>query len=220
MEDDGLRLSVHPVSEYESPNLSFLRSDLESLVIGPAHVVRCFNMLMYFDDRFREAAMGWFAALLHEDGLLLCGTDWAWSTEARYSLYRKRGGVMQPIEFGFSVDNLAPIGVATYYTLHADEREANRLAGLCALLRADRSFNQEFTRVYDQLRLEHGLCPRQPDGYVSGTLPIDNPAAMWITASDCSRALDAALAEHACRVLSKAGYTARVNEIGNVAIAL
>jgi hypothetical protein len=220
LEHDGLRLSVHPVNEYESPNLSFLRSDLESLATDPAHVVRCFNMLMYFDDRFREAAMEWFAALLHEDGLLLCGTDWAWSTEARYSLYRKRGGIMQPIEFAFTLDNLAPIGVATYYTLHSDEREANMLASLCAILRADRSFNQEFTRRYDELRLEYGLCPRQPDGYVSGTLPIDNPAAMWITASDCSRALDASLAGHACRVLSGAGYTARVNEIGNVAIAL
>src|SRR5262245_59073465 len=42
VEHDGCRLSVRPVHDYELPNLHFLRSDLESLVTGPADVVRCF----------------------------------------------------------------------------------------------------------------------------------------------------------------------------------
>ena len=76
-----------------------------------------------------------FAGLLRDEGRLICGTDWAWTTEARYNTYVKRDGDMVPVEFAFSLDNLTPIGVATWYTLHADEREANMLAELCAARR-------------------------------------------------------------------------------------
>jgi hypothetical protein len=150
----------------------------------------------------------------------VCGTDWAWTTEARYSTYVKRDGAMVPIEFAFSLDNLTPVGVATWYTLHGDEREVNMLAGLCATLRADPDFSAAFADVNDQLRAKHGLCPRLPDGYFSDLLPMDNPAAMWIIAGDYSVELGEALADHASRVLARAGHDARVNEIGHVAVAI
>ena len=108
MEHDGCRLSVHPVHDYEWPNLRFLRSDLESLATQPADVVRCFNMLMYFDEQFRQLAMERFAGLLRYEGRLVFGTDWAWTTEARYSTYVKRDGAMVPVEFAFTLDNLTP----------------------------------------------------------------------------------------------------------------
>jgi len=217
---DGCTLSVHPVHDYESPNLRFIRSDLESLVTEPADVVRCFNMLMYFDGQFRERAMQRFADLLRDGGRLVCGTDWAWTTEARYSTYIKRDGAMVPIEFAFSLDNLTPIGVATWYTLHPDEPEANMLAGLCATLRADADFSSSFADVNNRLRARHGLCPRQPDGYFSASLPMENSAAIWIIAGDYSVELGEALSEQASRVLARAGHDARVNEIGHVAVAL
>jgi CheR methyltransferase, SAM binding domain len=220
VEHDGCTLSVHPVHDYEGPNLRFVRSDLESLVTEPADVVRCFNMLMYFDERFRQLAMDRFAVLLREGGRLVCGTDWAWTTEARYSTYIKRGGALAPVEFAFSLDNLTPVGVAAFYTLQADEREANMLAALCGTLRADAGFSSAFADVNDRLRAKHGLCPRWPDGYFSDALPMENPAAMWIIAGDYSAELGQALSDHACRVLARAGHDARVNEIGHVAIAL
>jgi hypothetical protein len=220
VEHDGCTLSVHPVHDYECPNLRFIRSDLEALVTEPADVVRCFNMLMYFDERFRQRAMERFAALLREGGRLVCGTDWAWTTEARYSTYVKRGGAMAPVEFAFSLDNLTPIGVAAFYTLQADEREANMLAALCGTLRADAGFSSAFADVNDGLRAKHGLCPRLPNGYFSDALPVENPAAMWIVAGDYSVELGQALSGEACRVLARAGHDARVNEIGHVAVAI
>jgi CheR methyltransferase-like protein len=220
VEHDGCRLSVHPVHDYELPNLRFVRSDLESLVTEPADFVRCFNMLMYFDEPFRQRAMERFAGVLRDGGWLVCGTDWAWTTEARYSTYVKRGAAMVPVEFAFTLDNLTPIGIATWYTLHADEREANMLAGLCAGLRADPDFSAAFADVNDRLRAKHGLCPRLSDGYFSDALPAENPAAMWHIAGDYSVELGEALADHACRVLARAGHDARVNEIGHVAVAI
>jgi hypothetical protein len=220
VEHDGCTLSVHPVHDYEGPSLRFMRSDLESLVTEPADVVRCFNMLMYFDEQFRQFAMERFATLLRDGGRLVCGTDWAWTTEARYSTYVKRGGAMVPVEFAYSLDNLTPIGVAAWYTLHADEREANMLAALCGTLRADAGFSSAFADVNDGLRAKHRLCPRLPDGYFSDLLPIENPAAMWLVAGDYSVELGDALSAEACRVLARAGHDARVNEIGHVAVAI
>ena len=220
VEHDGCSLSIHPVHDYAGPNLRFIRSDLESLVTEPADVVRCFNMLMYFDEQFRELAMERFAGLLRDGGRLVCGTDWAWTTEARYGTYVKRDGAMAPVEFAFSLDNLTPIGVAAFYTLHADEREANMLAALCGTLRADAGFSSAFAEVNDGLRAKHGLCPRLPDGYFSDVLPMENPAAMWLIAGDYSVELGEALSGEACRVLARAGYKARVNEIGHVAVAI
>jgi hypothetical protein len=220
VEHDGCTLSIHPVHDYASPNLRFIRSDLESLATEPADVVRCFNMLMYFDGSFRQAAMERFAALLRDGGHLVCGTDWAWTTEARYSTYVKRDGAMAPVEFAFSLDALTPIGVSSWYTLHADEREANLLARLCGILRADAGFSATFAEVNDGLRAKHGLCPRLPDGYFSDALPIENPAAMWIFARDYSVELGDALADQAARVLGRAGYDAHVNGIGHVAVAI
>jgi len=125
VEHDGCTLSVHPVHDYEAPNLRFIRSDLESLVTEPADVVRCFNMLMYFDDAFRQRALGHFSRLLSDGGLLICGCDWAFSMEARYTTYRKTNGTLAPLEFAFSLDNLVPIGILTWYTLQPGTAEAH-----------------------------------------------------------------------------------------------
>jgi hypothetical protein len=127
---------------------------------------------------------------------------------------------MVPMEFAFTLDNLTPIGVATWYTLHAYEREANMLAELCAVLRADAGFGAAFADVNDRLRAKHGLCRRLPDGYFSDSLPVENPAAMWHIAGDYSVELDEALADQACRALARTARDARVNEIGHVAVAI
>ena len=87
-------------------------------------------------------------------------------------------------------------------------------------LRADAGFSAAFAEVNDALRAKHGLCPRSADGYFSDALPMENPAAMWIVAGDYSVELGEALSVQACRVLARAGYDARVNEIGHVAVAI
>jgi hypothetical protein len=217
---DGASLSVHPVAQYERANLRFVRSELDALTIEPADVVRCFNMLMYFDDAFRQQALRRFAELLHEGGWLLCGVDWALSIECRYTVYRKRDGVLSPGEFAFSLDNLTPIGIVPWYTLQPDDRDASTLASLCRVLRDAHPFMDDYTAFADALRLEYGVCPRQPDGYFGDLSPDIDPADVWQRSADFSDRLDAQFAGRAAEVLAAAGHAARVNEVGHVAVVI
>jgi hypothetical protein len=220
LEHGGATLVVAPAREYARANLQFLRSDLDALRLEPVDAVRCFNMLMYFDDDFRERALDRFSALLVEGGLAICGTDWAFSMEARYATYRKTGSSLAPVEFAFSLDNLVPIGIATWYTLQPDDRDAGLLARLCGVLRSDRAFFAAYTSAADAIRTEIGLCPRQPDGHFADIDKTIPPHDLWQRAADFPDRLTAALGEHAVRVLTAAGYAARLNEVGHVAVRL
>ncbi len=84
VERDGATLEVQPVRAYAHDSLRFVAADLADAKLPPAGVVRCCNMLMYFDRAFRSAALAQLAELLEPNGLLLCGSDWAFTTEARY----------------------------------------------------------------------------------------------------------------------------------------
>jgi SAM-dependent methyltransferase len=216
----GATLVVTPAREYARDNLHFLRSDLEALAIPPADVVRCFNMLMYFDDAFRKRALDQFARLLKEGGLAVCGVNWAFSMEARYATYRKTGGALVPVEFAFGLDNLVPIGIATWYTLQADDRDADMLARFCGMLRSNQAFFAEYARVADGIRDEIGLCPRQSDGYFADIDKDIPPAELWARAAGFPDKLDAALGERAVDVLRESGYAARLNEVGHIAVRL
>jgi len=216
----GASLRQHPVTWYERDNLTFVRADLDALSIEPADVVRCFNMLMYFDAAFRARAMGHFTNLLRDNGLLVYGVDWAFSMECRYVTRRKRDGRLETGEFAFSLDNLMPIGIIGWYTLQPDEPEALMLASLCRVLRNDRDFLRDFVARADTLRLESGVCPRQPDGYVADVSPEIPPAEVWTLCADFSARLNEEFAARAAAVLTAAGRAARVNEIGHVAVTL
>lgn len=220
MAHHGATLVIMPAHEYTRDNLHFLRSDLDVLTIEPADVVRCFNMLMYFDDAFRERAVRRFAEFVNDGGLVICGTDWAFSMEARYATYRKRDGVLVPVEFAFSLDNLVPIGIVTWYTLQPDDRDAGLLATLCGVLRSDRSFFAAYTETADRIREEIGLCPRQPDGHFADIDTAIPAGELWQRAADFPDRLTAALGDRAVQVLAAEGYTARLNEVGHVAVRM
>jgi hypothetical protein len=214
----GASLARHPIAQFERDNLHFVRADLDVLSTAPATVIRCFNMLMYFDAEFRARALLRFADLLEEGGLLLYGVDWAHSMECRYVTVRKRDGRLDAGEFAFSLDNLTPVGIAPWYTLQPDEPEALRLAALSRVLRDDVAFISAYTECADAMRREYGICERQPDGYfadVSTDLP---PADLWLRMAEFAGRLDAALGPRAVAVLAAAGYSARINEIGHVAV--
>ena len=214
----GASLVHHPIAQYERGNLHFVRADLDELSTEPATAIRCFNMLMYFDAGFRARAMTHFADLLVEGGLLVYGVDWAYSVECRYMTIRKRHGRLDAGEFAFSLDNLAPVGIAPWYTLQPDEPEALTLAALSRVLRDDHAFLREYTDIADGMRREYGICARQPDGYFADISPDMPPAELWLRVADFSSRLDAALADRAVAVLTAAGRTARINEVGHVAV--
>jgi len=215
---EGASLVHNPITAYERERLHFVRADLQDLEVAPANVVRCFNMLMYFDPAFRGRALAHITDLLLDDGLFVCGVDWALSIECRYSTYRKKSGTLVPEEFAFTLDTMMPIGIAPWYTLQPDEVEANALASFGRVLRDDREFLDAFRACADDVRQELALCPRQADGYV-GDVPEDiAPLDLWDRASDYSKRLDATLGERAVAALRRAGFSARLNEVGHVAV--
>jgi hypothetical protein len=77
---EGAILTHDPAIAFQRPGLRFARSELVDLRAEPADVVRCFNMLLYFDDRFRTQAIAQCGDLLADGGLFVCGTDWVWTT--------------------------------------------------------------------------------------------------------------------------------------------
>jgi hypothetical protein len=213
-------LTVDPVLAFERPGLRFVRSDLADFAGEPAHVVRCFNMLLYFDAAFRRDALERCAALLLEGGMLICGTDWTDTVECRYFTYAKRDGALVPDEFAFSLDNLSALGVVSWYTLHDDDAEVTMSARLGATLRRDVAFESRLRTCADQLRQETGLGARRADGYYGDPDTSMTPEVMWGHAVTLSHRLDETLADEAVHVLTRAGWTARVNEVGHVAVSL
>jgi hypothetical protein len=129
-------------------------------------------------------------------------------------------GSAVPVEFAFSLDNLVPIGIATWYTLQPDDRDAGMLATLCGVLRSDRSFFAAYAETADRIRAEIGLCPRQPDGHFADIDTAIPAVELWQRAADFPDRLTAALGPHAVQVLAAKGYSARLNEVGHVAVRM
>jgi hypothetical protein len=220
-EHNGAKLETNPPHAYERPNVHFVRSTLEAADVQGADVVRCFNMLYYFDDAFRRSALQSFERMLGDDGLLVYGGNWVYSTECRYFTYRKRQGRLQPSEFGFSLDNVNPLGIISWYTLHDDCREVHLLAELVRTLRSDDGFRSTLLAVTDAMRMELGLCPRGEDGYYGGIASTVPPTEIWPRAGQIGDRLCAhELGSMAVDVLARHGWRARVNEVGHVAVAI
>jgi hypothetical protein len=212
-------LDVEPVRSYEHDRLRFVRADLADINAPPAGVVRCFNMLLYFDGTFRREALARLAGMVEPDGLLICGTDWVYTTEARYFTYRKRDGRLADAEFSFSLDNVAPLGIIPWYTLHDGDYEAGLLAELVTLLRTDRRFMGAFMARSDALRAEMNLMPRGEDGYYAATLPDVPPAELWMRAAKLGDTLAEDLGAEAVAVLARHGLQARMNSVGHLSVA-
>lgn len=220
IEKDGARLLIDPVRQYERDNLSFAVGGIGDAHIEDMLVVRCFNVLIYFDDKFREQALDWFQEVLREGGLLLCGTNWALSTECRYCVYQKVDGRLIGREFAFSIDNVCPLVIAPWYTLHDGDRELGLLTDLLHTLRSDRQFKERLYARSDALRAEYGLCPRGADGFYGNVDPALSPGDLWDRVARIGERLDEeGLAEQSVTVLRDAGYNARRNEVGHIAIA-
>jgi SAM-dependent methyltransferase len=220
VEHDGARLEVHPTRAYAHDRLRFVASDLGDARLPPAGVVRCCNMLMYFDHDFRRAALAQLADLLEPDGLLLCGTDWVHTTEARYFSHRKRSGGLSDSEFAFSIDNVAPLGILPWYTLTDDDVEVETLMGMVAILRADRRFIDGFMEAADALRAELGLPTRGSDRDEAPAIQTGSPADLTMALPRYSERLAATFGVSAVDALSRQGLQARVNGVGHIAVAV
>ena len=215
---EGARLVRNPIKTFAQPNLHFIPSQVGGEA-PLADVVRIFNVLLYFDARFRQYAEEWVLRTLRPKGIFLCGSDGAHTTDARYSVYQEDNGRLVPREFAFSLDNLRPFTMNPWFCLHNGERETYMLANLMGVVRSDERFRSDYDARVDDLLAESRIWERHNDGFLASS-PNQLPSTQWLSARAAmnARLTREGFADHAVILLNRAGFKAWLNEVGHIAV--
>ena len=216
----GARLVADPMAAYRRPNLSFLSGGLDGARGRTFDVIRCFNVLIYYDRAYRERFVETAGSLLGPGGILVCGANWVRTSEAKYGVYRLEDGRMVQKEFAFGVDNIRPLGIIPWYVLHEDEPDTNRLVEILGVLRADEAFRAAFDAAYDAALMTRGLYSRTADGYLTFTglaVPPGDLERLVVEMHD--QLVNEGWADRAVRVLRDNGFVAWRNCVGHIAVA-
>lgn len=218
VEKDGNRLIHNHFRDFETDNLTFVKSDVIDIDLPLATVIRCMNVLIYFSPDIRKNMLERMGHLLEDDGALIAGTN-GLGVQSRYGVYRKQGDEMMPMEFSFSLDNLGPITFMPWFTIHENDPEAALLATLSKQIRSDRRFWQDFCRSVDTLHEELDVCRRGPDGYLqfhpqprTTQEYLKRHHQLWSQMDEmgfCDKAVD---------VLKSSGYDSWKNPVGDITI--
>lgn len=214
----GARLVRHAIRGFEGANLTFVQAGIGA-ALARVDIIRVFNVLMYFDRSFRGAAEQWALDTLNPGGLFICGGDGAMTTEARYSVYQRCDDELVAREFAFTIDNIRPFTVNSWFSLHDGERETFLLARVVGILRDDDEFRAAFDRRLDALLAERGIWLRQDDGSLAAP-PRQRPTSEWL--AERLRITEQLRADgftaRAIAVLERAGLRAWENVVGHIAI--
>jgi hypothetical protein len=125
---------------------------------------------------------------------------------------------MQMREFIFSIENIRPFEMVTFFAFRDDDFEQDQLLDHITLIRSDERFMNEFNPALDSLLSQNKICSRREDGYL-GFIDTELPAnQLQMNMRTTSDELSRLLAEKAAAVLRRAGKKARVNEIGFISI--
>lgn len=214
------RVELNPIKQYETDRLRFIQGGIGEINIAPQDVIRCFNVLYYFENSFQQNALKWFAEHTNEGGIVIIGGDWALSTECYYHVYKKENNQLQNKEFAFGLDCLCPFGIVTWYCLHEDDPQKAELVKYTGILRKDKSFMDAFYAFHDAQRATYNLCPRDKDGYYGEGDAALQPQELWmLVAKMLSELNDAGFHQKAADVLSQAGFRTRINEVGHITVA-
>ena len=221
IEKNGHRLVYNHIRDYEAQNLKFIESEIQGLQVPSARLIRCMNVLLYFDVAARQKLRQSMEALLDDGGLLISGFNHPFGIYARYVVRRKSVAATRPCEFAFSLDNLRPLGMGPWVTIKGDDEDAILLADLTSAIRADRRFWPQFSQYVDELRARLGICIRDDDGYIRFTREAATASPQVILQK--SSALWHQLAKEgytdgAVAALGRAGYQAWKNPVGDIAI--
>jgi len=217
-EKDGNKLIRHYLSDFETNNLTFVKADLGELELPPVPVIRCMNVLVYFDLETRKQMLMQAGKLLADDGILIVGTNGI-ASESRITVYRKGSDGLYPDEFVFSLDNLGPFSLMPWFSIHEDDPDATLLADLSRTLRADPLFWPDFSRRLDELLQEFELCERGPDGFLHFPDGFTLSAEFFGKSNQLWQQMGKGdFATGAAKALERAGYHARENEVGNIAV--
>ena len=220
IEVDGMALTANPILEYASANLNFAQAGFDELELeGPADVIRCMNVMIYFDHATRVRVLGRANELLRDGGLFLAGLNWALSIYCRYAIHQKNGDSMVPREFAFGVESARPLELVPLYRLHEDDQNCRALMECVRLLRQDPEFMAEFDPIMDALQEENAFCPRGEDGYLRGVDPDTPPEHLQEGFRNMVQELDhRGLSERAAESLRRTGLDSWRNEVGHVAV--
>ena len=214
----GHRLIRNHLHDFETENLRFFRSDIATLELSPVRAIRCMNVLLYFEQAARQRLLRHLAGLLDEGGLLITGTN-GFAIQTRYAVYRKRAGELVPVEFAFSLDNLGPITFMPWFTIREDDPEVAFLAALAAAVRQDATLWPDLSARLDALFQDHGICRRCADGFLR--FPRQEPSLNQFLTAYRAIWRQVAAEGHIGRcvaVLSRAGFEAWENPVGDVAV--
>jgi hypothetical protein len=218
VEEDGATLTRHPIRALERPRLRFVQAAIGE-PMPRVDVLRIFNVLMYFDRDFRTRTERWALDTLRPGGLFLCGANFDLSMESRYSVYQQDGERLVAREFAFSIDNVRPLSVMPWFSLHDDERDTSLLARLVGMVRSDETFGRDFDARCDDLLATHRLWIRNEDGSLAAPAN-QRPPTEWVEARLAMTQQLAAdgYVDRAVTVLQRAGLTAWNNVVGHVAV--
>ena len=219
IERDGVNLQQNPVLQYAKSNLSFTQQGIGSDFDQRFNVIRCMNVLIYFDRDFRHKTFGWAAGSLQDGGLLITGMDWAATRSARIAINQCVDGELKPREMAISIDNLRPLDIAPWFTLVEGDYETVGMVEISRALRSDRSFVGDFDLRMDELLDAHNLCARKENGYL-GTIPADSPpdAIDKVSGEIISTIISDGFVDQAVESLNRQGIEARRNCIDFISV--
>ncbi len=218
-EVDGARLVRWPLKQWESDNLKLIQAGVGSGNLPKADLIRCFNVLMYYDTNFLREFETWAAVQLVEGGLLIAGGNSPNGSEVYYGVYRKEDGRLVEKEFAVSAENIRPIGLLPWFSLHDESATNLRLARLIRRIRSDSGFCASFDQKMDELLKQSGLLIRDADGCLTSPpepVPFEEMSQIMGTLGGQldREGLSAAAAE----VLGRQGIRAWRNAVGHLSV--
>ncbi len=220
VEAEGSRLVRWPLRQWESANLKFIQAGVGSDELPKANVIRCFNVLMYFEKHFLRQFETWAVTKLTEGGVTIVGGNAPNGSEGYFSVYQKVEDNLIEKEFAFSVDILRPLGIMPWFSLHDESAASNlRLARLVRRLRSDAEFCAGFDAAMDQLLKDCGLLVRDANGCLaSPPVPIPFDKIVQLMAAIGPQLDAAGFTERAAEACGKQGIRAWRNEVGYLAV--
>lgn len=216
------RIVRDPMAQFAAPNLSFQEVGIGAAGLPDADIVRCMNVLLYFDAPFYRNARAWAGRLLRSGGLFIHGTDATNAGRAAmYFTWRREAEVLVPLEFAVDPVVLRALLPISWHGFHDDDEEHSlRNAVIGTLWSSDAAFRAAFDTNLDALLAELGFYARRPDGFLSGPPTGASSASIW----DAWRTIESRLAsegwiDRAAEVLQRAtGKRAWRNCIGHLAV--
>ncbi|MEJ2037732.1 MAG: CheR family methyltransferase [Desulfosarcinaceae bacterium] len=221
VEKDGNRLIRNHIRDFETPNLRFVEADITDLSLGPARVIRCMNVLLYFTKSTRRKMRQSLLAKLEQGGLMISGFNHPFGGYVRYTVRKRDRSEIRPCEFAFSPDNLRPLGIGPWVTIVDEDEDAGLLADLTGAIRRDRRFWDQFNPHVDELRTEYGIGARDKDGFFRFSEEVQTaPPALLMqkTSALWDRIEKEGYVDGAVAALQRAGYQAWKNAVGHVAV--